>query len=111
MLDKLVDNAIEFSPPGSPIRFTLRRHEGFARLAVANEGPPLPKGMQDRLFESMISVRDRKSAEQPHLGLGLYIVRLIAEFHNARAGAWNRRDGAGVEVGIEFPLATAAAGA
>ena len=110
MLDKLVDNAIEFSPPGSPIRFMLRRHDGFARLAVANEGPPLPKGMQDRLFESMISVRDRKSAEQPHLGLGLYIVRLIAEFHNARAAALNRRDGAGVEVGIEFPLAKAAAG-
>jgi two-component system sensor histidine kinase ChvG len=61
--------------------------------------------MRDRLFESMISVRNEQSQVEPHLGLGLYIVRLIAEFHGARAIARNREDGSGVEIRIEFPLA------
>jgi len=105
MLDKLAANAAEFSPPASTIRFELRREGAHARLAVFNEGPPLPPGMQDRVFESMVSLRDKQVGEEPHLGLGLYIVHLIAEFHGARASARNRDDAPGVEIRIEFPLA------
>ena len=104
MLDKLVANAVEFSPPGSTIVMTLRRDTTSARLSVLNEGPPLPADMQDRLFESMISVRDRQAQTEPHLGLGLYIVRLIAEFHGAHASARNRQDRPGVEIRIDFAL-------
>jgi signal transduction histidine kinase len=105
MLDKLAANAVEFSDAGKPIRFGLQRDGGLARLTVFNEGPPLPAGMQDRLFESMVSVRDKAPEDDPHLGLGLYIVRLIAEFHGARAGARNRTDPAGVEFRVDLPLA------
>ncbi len=105
MLDKLAANAVEFSTVGSTIRFELQNDTSGARLSVINEGPPLPADMQDRLFESMISVRQKKSQTEPHLGLGLYIVRLIAEFHGARASARNRENGSGVEIRIEFPLA------
>ena len=80
------------------------------RLSVFNEGPLLPADMQDRLFESMISVRNDQAQTQPHLGLGLYIVRLIAAFHGAHASATNRDDGSGVEMRIEFPLADAVTG-
>ncbi len=104
MLDKLAANAVEFSAAGSTIRFELQREASVARLSVINEGPPLPADMQDRLFESMISVREKKSQTEPHLGLGLYIVRLIAEFHGALASARNREDDTGVEVLIDFPL-------
>ncbi len=72
---------------------------------MSNEGPPLPVDMQDRLFESMISVRNEPAQAEPHLGLGLYIVRLIAGFHGARATARNREDGSGVEIRVDFPLA------
>ena len=72
---------------------------------MLNEGPLLPADMQDRLFESMVSVRDKPAQAEPHLGLGLYIVRLIAGFHGARASARNREDGSGVEIRIDFPLA------
>ncbi|MEO8006644.1 MAG: ATP-binding protein, partial [Betaproteobacteria bacterium] len=105
MLDKLAANAVEFSPPQSEIRFELRRDGGSARLCVSNDGPPLPAEMQDRLFQSMVSVREKQSQAQPHLGLGLYIVRLIAEFHGAQAGARNRDDSGGVEISIDFSLA------
>ncbi len=117
MLDKLAANAVEFSAPDSTIRFELQREypreawstllASGARLSVFNEGPLLPAGMQDRLFESMISVRNVQTQAQPHLGLGLYIVRLIAGFHDARASARNRDDGSGVEIRVEFDGVTA----
>jgi len=76
------------------------RADGTVRLAVANEGPPLPDGMQDQLFDSMVSVRSRSDAAKPHLWLGLYIVRVIAEFHRGAVRAANREDGRGVVVTV-----------
>ena len=76
------------------------------RLAVANDGPPLPEGMQDQLFDSMVSVRSRSDAAEPHLGLGLYIVRVITEFHRGAVRAANREDGRGAVITVAFPAAT-----
>jgi signal transduction histidine kinase len=65
--------------------------------------------MASQLFESMVSVRPAAAEErprsEPHLGLGLFIVRLIAEYHGGRAAARNRPDGRGVTVEVAFPLA------
>ncbi|MEJ0046544.1 MAG: ATP-binding protein [Rhodospirillales bacterium] len=94
MLDKLAANAVDFATGGDPVRITLERHGPEASLVVSNTGPPLPAGMQGRLFESMVSMRS-ESGNDPHLGLGLFIVRLIAEYHGGHAGAANREDGSG----------------
>lgn len=104
MLDKLVANAAEFAPDGTPIVVRLaRRPDGRIRLAVENDGPLLPDGMGARLFDSMVSVRRETGGDVPHLGLGLYIVRLIAEFHGGQARAENRDDGTGVVVVVTLP--------
>jgi dedicated sortase system histidine kinase len=105
MLDKLVANAVEFAAAGTSIVVGVDASEGAARLSIDNEGPPLPEGMQSRLFDSMVSVRREAVGDVPHLGLGLYIARLIAEFHGGRAHAQNRADGGGVIVTIVMPLA------
>jgi two-component system sensor histidine kinase ChvG len=107
MLDKLVANAVEFAAPGTPITVALESDGMRLRLSVANQGPPLPLTMHGRLFDSMVSVRSEQSRNEPHLGLGLYIVRLIAEFHGGRATAMNRADGAGVIVSVVLPLVRA----
>ena len=107
MLDKLVANAVEFAKPGTPIEVGLEREIANVRLEVANEGPPLPMAMDGRLFDSMVSVREERTTGGPHLGLGLYIVRLIAEFHGGRARAANRSDGDGVRVSVVLPLVRA----
>src|SRR5262249_7417749 len=91
-------------PPQSEIRFDLRREGSMAHLLVSNDGPPLPPDMQDKLFQSMVSVRDKPAPAETHLGLGLYIVRLITEFHGGRASARNRDNGKGVQIVVEFPL-------
>ncbi|HZO23348.1 MAG TPA: ATP-binding protein [Steroidobacteraceae bacterium] len=86
MLDKLVDNAVDFSPAGSTITLRLRLEPQAAILEVDNPGPPLAGAAQSRLFESLWQSRTGGDS-RPHFGLGLYIVRLIAEFHGGSASA------------------------
>jgi len=107
MLDKLVANAVEFARLGTAIEVTLEREIAAVRLTVSNMGPRLPAGVSERLFDSMVSVRDERTAGAPHLGLGLYIVRLIAEHHGGRASAADRTDGEGVTVSVVLPLVRA----
>jgi two-component system sensor histidine kinase ChvG len=102
LLDKLMDNAIDFTPKGATITIGLSGDARSCRLTVHNEGPQLPPGMEDRLFESLVS--GRHGAEgKPHLGLGLYIVRLIADFHGGSVRAENAPDLTGVIVTLELP--------
>ncbi len=61
-LDKLVDNARSFTPDDGWIRITLSTREDGAEIAVANSGPLLPPTMQDRLFDSLVSVRASTAA-------------------------------------------------
>ena len=102
MLDKLMDNACDFCPVDGVIRFGLARQGGEVVISVENDGPLLPPAMADQLFESMVSVREGKD-EHVHMGLGLTIVRLVAEFHGGVATARNRSDGSGVIILIRIP--------
>jgi dedicated sortase system histidine kinase len=103
-LDKLVNNAIDFHTPDTAIKFELNKTEqNQIYLSVINHGPPLPEDMEQELFQSMVSVRSTKS-DDPHLGLGLYLVRLICEFHGGEAVAENLSDGSGVRMSLQLPL-------
>jgi len=109
LLDKLVANAVDFSsessPGGKPIRITLGTAPGSVELTVENEGPLLPEEMRGKLFESLVSVRGERTGGEPHLGLGLYIARLIAEFHGGEIRARNLASGEGVVVAATFRAA------
>ena len=103
LLDKLVDNAIDFHRAKSPIRIQLDAHRDTMQITVANRGPMLPPDVAGSLFESMVS--RRASASELHFGLGLYVVRVIAEQHGGSVRAMNLIDGSGVAVMVELPLA------
>ncbi len=108
LLDKLVANAVDFCTPGSAIDLALAVEGNAAVLSISNEGPPLPQEMEGQLFRSMVSVRPPRPQHEPagpHLGFGLYIARLITEFHGGEIGAANRADGGGVLVTVRLPLA------
>jgi dedicated sortase system histidine kinase len=104
LLDKLVENANDFAPRETAIRVFLEANDGRALLAVENDGPPLPEPMAARLFDSMVSLRGGDRPGEPgdgaHLGLGLYIVRLVAEFHRGQVRARNLEKG-GVRFEVE----------
>ena len=105
MLDKLVENAVDFATPGTAIRISLAAAVGSLRLRVENDGPALPESVRDSLFGSMVSHREERTASAPHLGLGLYIARLIAEFHGGTLRAENLPGSRGVA--FEATLAAA----
>jgi dedicated sortase system histidine kinase len=102
LLDKLVENAVDFCPPGGTIDVRLIRAGSHYELSVINDGPPIPPQILERLFESLFEQRTGRD-EKPHFGLGLYIVRLIAEFHGGKASAGNAQ-GRGAEFTIVLPL-------
>ena len=103
LLDKLVDNALDFVKPETTIRITLAVEHPCLILGVANEGARLPREMRDHLFESMVSLRQGKD-DRPHLGLGLYIVRLIAEYHGGHVEVTDLADREGVLFRVVLPL-------
>jgi two-component system, OmpR family, sensor histidine kinase ChvG len=103
MLDKLVDNAVDFSPVGGKIVLRVRLEPEAAVVEVDNPGPPLSASIRDRLFESLWQSRTGDSDDnRPHFGLGLYIVRLIAEFHNGKAEANSLPDDAGARFSVHL---------
>ncbi len=105
LLDKLVENAVEFSPGGEAVRIVLQERNAQALLSVENKGPLLPAAMRGRLFESMVSVREVPAGGAPHLGLGLYVARLIAEFHGGSIEAADLDSRDGVALRVRLPLA------
>ena len=102
-LDKLVDNAISLTGPEELVTVGLRSLDQVLELFVRNTGTRLPDTLQDQLFDSLVSVREKPGGGL-HLGLGLYIVRLVAEAHGGVAGAANLPGDGGVEFTIELPL-------
>ncbi len=104
LLDKIKDNALDFSFPGSEILFQLEiNQEHSAVIYIKNEGETIPQQQLDILFQGMISHRSVKS-DIPHLGIGLYVAHRIAQFHQGQLKITNRRDKQGVEVVLVLPL-------
>jgi signal transduction histidine kinase len=103
MLDKLIENAVDFCAESGTISIRLLRTDTRYQLSVSNDGPPIPPEMLGRLFESLFEHR-RGDDDRPHFGLGLYIVRLIAEFHGGVPVAVNRADGGGPIFTVIFPM-------
>jgi signal transduction histidine kinase len=104
MLDKLIDNAVAFSPPDSEIEVELGVAGNRTRLLVGNAGPGVPDSIRDRVFDSMVSAPAASTSGRPHLGIGLYVVRLIVE-HMEGSVEVRGRDGGGAIFVVDLPLA------
>jgi len=98
LLDKLVDNARDFTPQDGLIEVSLETTPEGLRLSVFNQGSELPEDTTTDIFSPFVSMRDGQ--EQGHLGQGLLIVSLIADYHGARVEARNRTQG-GID-GVSF---------
>lgn len=91
LLDKLVDNARDFTPQDGLIEVGLKTTSEGLCLSVFNEGSTLPEDTTTDIFSPFVSMRDGQ--EQGHLGQGLLIVNLIADYHGAHVEARNRAQG------------------
>ncbi len=106
LIDKVVANAVEFSSREDEIKIALSKEMGQVKLTIENKGPLLTDEMQGRLFESMVSVREQNKQRETHLGIGLYIARLIAEFHQGHITIENNSDNSGVIASIWLPVSS-----
>lgn len=101
LLDKLVDNARDFTPDQGTIEIGLKPDTGGVELSVFNEGSALPDHLAGEIFSPFVSLRD--GSDQGHLGQGLLIVRLIAEHHGGTVQAANDGSRRGVCFRVWLP--------
>jgi len=78
-LANVVDNAVVHSPPGARIQVVLDVDFKFTVLEVRDEGPGIPPGLRDQVFEPFFTTRSNGN------GLGLAVVRLVAQSHGGLA--------------------------
>lgn len=105
VLENLLDNAVSFSPPGGEVEVVAWGDGEAAHLSVSDEGPGIPAGERDKVFERFHSVRPEEEAFGAHSGLGLAIARTIAEAHDGALVIGDRPDGkAGAYLVLSLPL-------
>lgn len=105
LLDKLIQNAVDFAVPDSAITIRLTSAGRTAQLTVENKGKPIPEVVLSQLFNAMVTARENTNPQDGHLGLGLHIVKLIADFHGGTARAVNIGGDGVVRFEVTIPLA------
>ena len=110
VLRNLIGNAISFSPPDGKILLHGRETGGLIELSVEDEGPGIPDGKLDSIFDRFYSERPQTETFGSHSGLGLSISRQIIEAHQGRISAENRRDEDGNIFGARFVIRLPKAG-
>lgn len=103
VLINLIENAAKHTGAGSPIEISAERVDGEIVVEVADRGPGLPEGEEERIFEKFF--RGPSAQKAAGVGLGLTICRAIMSAHGGRIWAQNRREG-----GASFKLALPAEG-
>src|SRR5207247_785621 len=77
----LLDNAIKFSPEGSPVTLTAFKEPGWAGFSVADLGPGIPRAERDKIFQRFYQIDRSRSKARPGSGLGLAIVKHLVQLH------------------------------
>jgi signal transduction histidine kinase len=85
VVGQLIDNAVTFSPPDSPITVGLRREGDHALIQVTDHGPGVPPDKREAVFERFADWRPPGYEDRPGAGLGLFISRAVARGHAGEA--------------------------
>jgi two-component system sensor histidine kinase KdpD len=92
VLANLIDNVLEHTPPQTPLGISARRAQSEVTVEVADRGPGLPPGTENRVFDKFF----RAGASRHGTGLGLAIARGIIQAHGGQISAANRSGGGAV---------------
>ena len=100
-LANLVDNAVKYTPPGGRIEVRVLPAEGFVLVTVSDTGPGIPPDLRARVFERFYRADVSRSA--PGSGLGLSLVRAVAQLHGATISLADTSPGLRVTLSIPAP--------
>lgn len=81
-INNLISNAVKYSPSGEDVHVVIERHEDTVHIAVSDAGPGLSETDQKRMFAPFQRLSARPTGGESSSGLGLYIVKQIAEIHD-----------------------------
>lgn len=102
-LTNLVSNAVNYSPPGSPVSISRRRRGDVIEIAVTDRGIGIAKENQERVFERFFRVDKARSRATGGTGLGLAIVKHVAANHNGSIRLWSQ-PGTGSTFTLSIPV-------
>jgi two-component system sensor histidine kinase KdpD len=103
VLCNLLENAAKYTPPGSAITIAAELHGAWVNVTVYDNGPGLPRGREEAVFEKF--VRGERESAKPGVGLGLAICRAIIEAHGGKISACASPTGGAAFV-FSLPLGT-----
>jgi signal transduction histidine kinase len=103
LVANVVDNALSHNVPGGRVEVVTETRDGHAVLAVSNDGPVIRRSDIDRIFQPFQRLGAERTGHQGGLGVGLSIVKAIAEVHGATITA-RPRDRGGLDITVVFPV-------
>jgi signal transduction histidine kinase len=104
LIANLLDNALRFTPRGGRVDVGIADDAGRAMLSVVDNGPGIPIAARERVFERFYREAGPDDvSRETGSGLGLSIVKRIADAHGATIGLADGPDGQGLAVGVRFP--------
>ena len=104
MIGNLVGNAIKFTPSGGSIRLTLEKAAPWAVIRVRDTGIGIAADRVERVFDLFEQATPSIDRSKGGLGIGLTVVRLIADLHGGQAQIFSAGEGTGTEAVIRLPL-------
>jgi two-component system CheB/CheR fusion protein len=105
VVDNLLHNARKFTPPAGRVQVTVRSTQGTAEIVVRDTGVGMAAQDLKRVFEPLVQVASAQSRSHGGLGLGLALVKGLAEAHGGAATVRSQGPGRGVEFVVSLPLA------
>jgi two-component system sensor histidine kinase SenX3 len=102
-LSNLIDNAVAYSPPGTPVSISRRQSGDFVEIAVTDRGIGIAPRHQVRVFERFFRVDKARSRATGGTGLGLAIVKHVAANHGGTVKLWSQQ-GVGSTFTLVIPL-------
>ncbi len=102
----LLDNAVRYGPAGQTITASVRRVGDRARVTVEDEGPGVPRGRRDAIWQPFVRLEDSSSDSTTGCGMGLAIVNELVTLHGGTCGVESRRAG-GASFFVDLPAANA----
>jgi signal transduction histidine kinase len=102
LVANLISNAIRHNTAGGRVELATESRDGRAVVSVANTGPTITAADLERIFQPFKRIESARTADSGGLGLGLSIVKAIADAHDATIATRSRPDG-GLQIEVGFP--------